>query len=330
MEKTENAVTDVNDLFEVRTARDWFRDEKSVSRATLFGELWGDGEIAVVFGRTGSGKSLLAVQIAEAIARGQHVEPFENTTGRQTVVLLDLQRTAEQFIKRYSPEFDPETFKRTGRPYKFSLNLIRVEPKHEVPMEPESIAKLIETTGARVLVIDHLQYFMKYGAPREAAAIMRELRRLRRRYGVSILATMNTTRAVQKRGITAADLPCSAAITAAADSVFAVGRCTSRSNGRYIKHIKTGSQDTALDAEHVPYCSLDRRDGTFPELKFVGYTRETDVLLPDDGRWERGRLHDVKALREQGFTIRAIAEQLGMSRSAVHRHIKISKNSPYG
>ena len=187
-------------------------------------------------------------------------------------VYLDLERTAEQFIKRYSPERDPETNRIMGKPYGFSYNLIRVEPKNEAQMEPEKIAELVAATGAKVLVIDSLAYFMKYSVPREAAVLMMELRRIRKRFGISILLIIHATRSKAVRPITLADLPCSAVIAAAADSVFAIGRCTSRHNGRYIKHLKSAGRDTILEAEHVPYFVVAHRDGNFPALDFVNYT----------------------------------------------------------
>lgn len=330
MNETNNENTNISELFEIKAARELLRGAKKIPRGTLLGELWGTGEIAVVFGGTAAGKSIFAVQLAEALAGGRSVEPFSNVGGQQKVIYLDLERPAAQFIKRYSPEPDPETHRITGEPYKFSLNLTRVGPKNEARMEPEALGSLIAATGARVLVIDNLQYFMKYGVPREAAAVMRELRRLRNRLGISILVTMNATRSAGKRGITAADLPCSAVITAAADSVFAIGRCVSRSHGRYIKHVKAGSQDTALGADHVAYFVIEHRDGNFPAFKFINYTTEEAALAADGGRWESRRLNDVNTLREQGMTIRAIAERLGMSRSAVHRRTKIAKDFPTG
>jgi KaiC/GvpD/RAD55 family RecA-like ATPase len=314
----------ISDIFECRPAREWLRGAKKLPRAPLVGELWAEGEIAVMFGRTGAGKSIFAVQLAEAIARGRAVEPFQNLSGQNNVVYVDLERPAAQFIKRYSAEMDPETYRTAGPSYKFALNLIRVEPKNEARMEPDKLARLIEATGAKVLIIDGLAYFFKYTIPREAAAVMLELRRLRKRFGISILVTMNATRSAARRPITPADLPCSAVITAAADTVFAIGRCVSRPNGRYIKQLKSGSRDTALDAGHVPYFRLIQQNGNFPAFDFVNYTTEAAILASDGGAWEYNRLHEIRTLRDKGLTIRAIAAHLAMSRSAVHRLLSIA------
>src|SRR2546430_14470578 len=45
----------------------------------LFDEFWREGELAVLFGDTGVGKSVLAMQIGDAIARGTCVGPLRVT-----------------------------------------------------------------------------------------------------------------------------------------------------------------------------------------------------------------------------------------------------------
>ena len=44
----------------------------------LFGELWHENEICILFADTGSGKTILAVQIAESIASGRKIGLFKN------------------------------------------------------------------------------------------------------------------------------------------------------------------------------------------------------------------------------------------------------------
>lgn len=326
MEDSAIEQTEIVELFECKPAREWLKMSKKISKYPLFGEFWTEGEIAVVFGRTGAGKSIFAVQMGEHLGRGYPIEPFLNLSLTHKVLYLDLERTASQFVRRYSPEMDPETFKAEGKPYEFSKNLIRVEPKHDVRMKVEHIAQMLETTKAKTLVIDNLAYFMKYTIPREAAAVMRDIRRLRDAYGLSVLVVMHAMRSSVRRPLTMADLPCSAAISAAADTVFAIGRCASQSNGRYIKHLRAGARDTAFDGDRVPYFELFNSDGMFPEFEFLSYASEEAALAADNGIWERKRLQEIAAFQAKGKTIREIAWELSMSRSAVHRRIRIIRD----
>ncbi|HTH36388.1 MAG TPA: AAA family ATPase, partial [Pyrinomonadaceae bacterium] len=72
--RAESAELDPTDTMRVtRPANEWhlsLRDRKAYSEE-LFGPLWRVGEVALLFGPRGVGKSTLAVQIAESIARGR-------------------------------------------------------------------------------------------------------------------------------------------------------------------------------------------------------------------------------------------------------------------
>ena len=68
----------------------------------LFGEFWREGELAMLFGAAGAGKSVLAMQIADSIARGRGIEAFKMEVKRQKVLYVDLVFSDTQFQMRYS------------------------------------------------------------------------------------------------------------------------------------------------------------------------------------------------------------------------------------
>jgi len=69
----------------------------------LFDEFWREGELAMMFGASGTGKSILAVQIGEALARGRALDGFRMPrTRRQKVLYVDLDTSAKRFRTRYS------------------------------------------------------------------------------------------------------------------------------------------------------------------------------------------------------------------------------------
>src|SRR5690242_10940044 len=76
--------------------------------ARLCGDLWREGELAVLFGESGTGKSILAVQMAESIARGEGFGPFEVEGGPRKVLYIDLKLTREQWAARYRDEWEDE------------------------------------------------------------------------------------------------------------------------------------------------------------------------------------------------------------------------------
>ncbi len=99
---------------------DWLRDIKPAYRPEyLFGDLWRPGDVTVLAGETGVGKSILAVQIAESIARGK--KPFREPQQqmsfgpptppvaklfphprRQRVLYLDLETSPAKMRERYT------------------------------------------------------------------------------------------------------------------------------------------------------------------------------------------------------------------------------------
>src|SRR6478735_332915 len=68
----------------------------------LFGGFWRAGEMALLFGVAGIGKSLLAVQIADHLARGRAIDGMEMPRRRFKVLYVDLILSDAQFRSRYS------------------------------------------------------------------------------------------------------------------------------------------------------------------------------------------------------------------------------------
>ncbi|MBK8464592.1 MAG: AAA family ATPase [Chloracidobacterium sp.] len=99
---------------------DCFANSKDfVPPGMLFGEFWCEGEMALLFGATGTGKSILALQIADAAARGRGVEAFNMEAKRQKVLYVDLALSNAQLQMRYT---------HAAKHYEFSRNLYRERP----------------------------------------------------------------------------------------------------------------------------------------------------------------------------------------------------------
>ena len=90
-------------LLHIRTAEQCL-EEASLQPAPkmLFDELWFENELCIFFADTNVGKSILAVQIADAIARGIPMEGFRLEGPPRPVLYLDFEISDKQFEKRYS------------------------------------------------------------------------------------------------------------------------------------------------------------------------------------------------------------------------------------
>lgn len=312
--------------FEMKTAAEWMSEAADEPPPQmLFDEMWQTGEIAVMFAGPGCGKSLLAVQIAESIAHGTAVEPFEMTAPPQKVLYVDLEHTAGQFRARYAGERAASKSGGKAKPAKthaFSDNFLRVSLKGGADIRAAMLGPVIEQSGARVVIIDSIAHLQRYQIPRETAVVMRELRQLRDRYGLSILVITHSPRNLSGRVLSAGDMACPGVMANFADNIFAIGQCRSRSAVRYIKHVKAGSSPLAFGRAHLPHFSVV--GGAFPRFEFGGYSTEEILIESDGDKWEWDTIRQIKALSDRGHTIRNIADDLGLSRSTVHRFLKMA------
>ena len=70
--------TDPNAGFIIKPGETWLQTGAGTPQAEmLFGSFWFQDELCILFADTNAGKSILAVQIGNAISRGQAVGPFE-------------------------------------------------------------------------------------------------------------------------------------------------------------------------------------------------------------------------------------------------------------
>ncbi len=157
----------------------------------LFGKFWYEGELCILFADSNLGKSILAVQIANAISIGESMEPFTYEAEAQPVLYFDFELTEKQFEARYSSNYRDH--------YDFSSNFFRAELNPDTDIPPgfkdfdeylsACLERSIVQTGSKVLVIDNLTYLRgENEKAKDALPLMKHLKALKNRYGLSILA----------------------------------------------------------------------------------------------------------------------------------------------
>ena len=262
-------------LFETKPANAFLKGTAAKPPAALFGDMWRTGELAVLVGEPGVGKSIFAMQIAETVARGTTIDNgklrMENSSKNsqfsrlnsqlapaQPVLYLDLERSAEQFRQRYSCP-SPILGKLPVK-YRFSPKLRRAAfGDIDIPSEfrgnfsryfDHSLNLTLAGDAAKVIVIDNLSCLDPRGGTQAAIRRMSSLKLYAAETGVSILViTHLKSSPPYKRGVAASrgrgdslrTLELSGLapeIAQIADTVFAIGRSTYHSDIRYIKHLK--------------------------------------------------------------------------------------------
>src|SRR5438128_1663912 len=88
-----------------RKANDCIADVKAFKPpGKLFDAFWRQDELALLFGAPATGKTVLAVQIADALASGEAIDGFKMPDEGQKVLYVDLVHSDEQFHMRRAAE----------------------------------------------------------------------------------------------------------------------------------------------------------------------------------------------------------------------------------
>ncbi|MFN8308808.1 MAG: AAA family ATPase [Chitinophagales bacterium] len=285
-------------LFAVKTVNNWMEEAKEKPiPLPLFGTLWHEGELAIMFADTNVGKSILAVQIANLICNHGSLGVLHCKAAIQKVVYCDFEQSSQQFFLRYSNEV---SF------YHFSPLFLRVEINtafqdlgaFEEHFE-SAVEKVIKETGSKVLIIDNISFLRILGTEtgKEAIMLMQLLTRLKKAYGLSILILAHTPKRDQSRPLTVNDLGGSKQLANFADSIFAIGESTQDKSIRYIKQMKARVCEKEYEEENVIVCTLEKNEA-FVQFCYQGCDKERKHLRvysdEDQSKLEQEILKDIQ------------------------------------
>jgi KaiC/GvpD/RAD55 family RecA-like ATPase len=251
------------DLLEVKTANKWIEQasRRPIPRM-LFSEFWFEQELCILFADTNVGKTILAVQIADSISRGQSIPGFKLETKAQKVIYCDFELNDKQFQSRYSRNYE--------YPYQFSDNFLRVEinPDADLPEDASfefalsnAIERVITDNGAKIVIIDNITYLRHENErAKDALPLMKHLKRLKSKYNLSLLVLAHTPKRDLTKPLTRNDLQGSKVLMNFCDSSFAIGESSSDSSFRYIKMIKVRSTEHIYDSYNIMVCQITKPD----------------------------------------------------------------------
>lgn len=316
---------DQDELFTIHTANTWLKqaNQRPVPKM-LFGKFWFETELCILFADSNLGKSILAVQIANAISIGQSMEPFICEAAKQPVLYCDFELTDKQFEARYSVEYENH--------YNFNEHFYRAElnPGSEIPKGFKdfdeylsyALERSIVQTKAKVLIIDNLTYLRSENErAKDALPLMKHLKALKNKYGLSILALAHTPKRDMGQEINRNDLQGSKMLMNFCDSAFTIGESMMDKSLRYLKQIKQRNTDQVYGTDNICVCSITKPDN-FLQYAFIEYGTEADHLRKP--KYDDGVDHtdEVVQLRAEGLTLRDIAKKVGISYQKVDRLLK--------
>jgi hypothetical protein len=328
--KQGNEAKESKGLFTVKTASRWIEQAKTRPvPKMLFSEFWFEGELCILFADTNLGKSILAVQIGNSISKGEQIRGFKLETPKQPILYFDFELSDKQFEGRYSIKFEQH--------YSFDDNFIRVEINPDAPI-PEnqtfedylnySLERSITETGAKILIIDNLTYLKnETEKAKDALPLMKHLKALKNKYGLSILALAHTPKRDLSKPITRNDLQGSKMLINFCDSAFAIGESSNDKNIRYLKQIKARSTEQIYDAENVCVCQIVK-PANFLGFEFLNFGTEREHLKQQSESEKTEIENSVKNLleAEPGISAYAIAKRLCQDESKFNSFkVKISR-----
>ena len=177
----QNGMPDSIGVMSIKTAN-WTILEASLlpTPRALWNSFGYEGELSCVFAASNVGKSILAVQIADRIARTDNV------------LYLDLELSEKQFQLRYTGEH--------GKLYTFPDRLYRVSLDSNSLLEDNfeeaiigGMEQMALQTGCKIFIVDNLTYLCCAMEKGDAAGrLMIQLNNLKKRYGLSILVLAHT------------------------------------------------------------------------------------------------------------------------------------------
>lgn len=177
-----------------KLANEWIEIAKKLPNPkSLFGNIFHQGEVGILFSNTGKGKSILGVQLADAISSGKDILGMETTV--QKAIYFDFELSSKAFQQRYTDE--------NGITYKFNEKFIRVEIDRNKELENEElsfedliIASLkyqVEKNNAEVIFIDNITFLAATNErSKEALALMKLILELSRKRNLAILLIAHT------------------------------------------------------------------------------------------------------------------------------------------
>lgn len=324
----------------------------------LFGPFWLLEEVAVLFAPTGLGKSVLAVQIAESLARGVPFTPFHEPqpgceVPPQRVLYLDFELTRLQFTQRYTTASDDGL--RSENPYQFSPDLMRAELYWDgkliygyedfTDMIFEDIDRRIDEHDAEVLICDNITFLSQSSTANASIAfrLMNRLQALKKQRFISVLAVAHTPKHLPHLPLTENDLQGSVDLAKVADSMFTIGRGASGGVNcgpelRYLKHVKSRTGRIEHGEDNVAVYALQKFDlarrsrgceGTvraknFLGFDFIGFDAEAKHLATPR-RHAAGRSRKKKGIdRSRIFYAKQLAVQ-GLSSSEIAARLGVAK-----
>ena len=316
------------DLFVAKTATQTIEDARSKApRLAYAGAFLKEKEICFLFGDNGSGKSVFAVQLAEAIAAGTNIFPFvKNEVGPTKVLYYDFEVDDIGFAQRYSnsdsgiaPDSDEYRY------FQFHENFVRITLDEEyIDFEEDAeneihnkIERDIVTHEAKVIIVDNVSYLSNADLQesKPATAFMKKLLRLKNKYNVTILCVAHNTKIQKGIPIEKEHMGGSKQLSNLADGIITLGKSSREPLLRYVKVVKRRNGENPYDSENIILTSLNK-ENEYLKHHFENMEEEAMHLITiDKTDIDAIRESVIEEWKETGSSPRKLKKRLNLEQS---------------
>jgi 5S rRNA maturation endonuclease (ribonuclease M5) len=317
----------MDNFFIIKSANEWIKEAqlKPIPKM-LFGELWFEDELCILFADSNVGKSLLAVQIADSITKGKAIGDFPLEVEPQKVLYFDFELNDRQFSNRYGENKNGFLVNE----HRFSKDFLRVAINPDADFSGEAtfeeclvnqIESAVTETGVKILIIDNLTYLKTDNErAKDALPLMQKLKALKNKYQLSIMVLAHTPKRDLSREITQNDLAGSKMLINFCDSAFAIGKSTKGESIRYVKQIKERNTGKIYGSDNVCVAEIVKTDN-FLSLNFFSFGDEKEHLKEKNKADKKESIQQVVDLKEQNKSHREIAAIVGYSIGSVTNYL---------
>lgn len=298
---------------------DVLRDEMNTPEpGRLFGEFWREGELAVLCGADGAGKSIMALQIADSISKGKPVEGFALDTEARPVMYLDLSTPDRVFYKRYTAEgmgghdFSPD-FHRVFI-YKQFYNYNRFKSEFA-----KSLADQVKTRKIKVLVVNCMDAIKNLAGENFIIPLVKRLQAV---YGLSVLLVSGVRQGTEDKKITLGCMP-NKRLAGVADSVFALGKSNKEEDLRYLIQLKSGNGKITFGEDNTAILKITKPTN-FTGFELVTFEEEYGHRAEKLSELEKSIL--TLQYNDPDLSYAKIANMLGTNKMKVKRTLSKHRN----
>lgn len=282
----------------------------------VFGDYIHEGDLALIVGSTNSGKTLLASDIA--LANNDSLcyweEPMNDK--KRKVIYIDAELSDSQIARRY------ENLLACSSGSLIHAKFTDSDFNSSTESRLRAIEDLIyQNNDVEILVIDNLMCMLDSGTSvKQAQQFISGLKRLKQEYNLTILLVAHLGKRTNHKPIEVQDIMGSSVIANYADSIIAVGNSCEGDNIKYLKQLKSRSsikmsEVAVMEIVEEPYLHFEFREYDNEESHLPKKKVSRSSISPIIGE-------TILRLKEEGSSIRDIADQLSLSKSAVGRFLK--------